>query len=899
MYITMKYGTPFLSMNIRVFALLLLFVFSVNMQVMAQETAAEQTQETAAEEVWYLNKEISGFEYVGLRVIGRVDMNNVLSNYRGQEFTSELLQEIQETLYELEFFQELIPEAKQGPNGELILSFTFIENPSISRIRFIGNERIGSSTLLGAVSVRRNEIVNDLKLKRDIQELTKTYYNQGYPNVQIDYQTIPDEVLKNKVEVLFTIVENSRITISEIAFVGNNFYSDEKLTSIISSKVRSIFQKGTFSDIQIANDKRLIEEEYSRQGFIDAKVVDVITEKIQDPEDNVSSNVKVRFVISENSQYILGDISFGGNLVFSTEELRRLFVIQENDILDFTKIQVGYDALRLKYADEGFIFNRFVIDEDKDENIKKISYSIEIEEYGQSHIENIIFRGNITTKDFVVERELVFEEGDLFSSRALKQSRLNLLGTRYFKNVIPETKPGSVPGLVDLVLNLEEDSSRDIRVGLTFGGSIEFPVSLYLTWNQSNLFGRGLTWNNSVVASYGEQTFESTFIEPYFLGSAFLLSASLFFTHEIITNASQDIRSPFLNGEGGSVNYDPYTGKYVFTSPTTHNGVSYAAGDPFPGTPSSSQISDLGLEVDRDFFGSFLNSIYNNSLMDYDSYRIGGSLGTGYTYRTPFGNFGTRVSLGSTFSYVYYDKLSFRSANLQTRKNLETWRVFNSLSLTLFYDSRDLYFAPSSGFYVKQNFTFVGGLLFGDSHFIRTNTLAEAHVTLFDWQLLSNWSWKMVLAGQTSFSSIIPQFFYPQGSSFATDGPTFSQKLRLNGITDARGWYRIYNGEATWNSWVELRMPLFEDIIWWDQFFEVAALWTSYKDLNIYDTNVYFTFGSGFRFVLRQFPLRVYFAKRFLLQDGVIDWQRGNLTASSNVNDDSGIDLIFSISIFE
>lgn len=848
---------------------------------------------------WFLNKKISGFQYEGLKVISRADMNNVLSDYVGKKFTYELLQEIQQVLYEINFFEELTPEARRGPNDELIIFFTFLEHPSVSRIKFVGNKKKGISTLLSSINLRRHEIVNDIKLQQSVRELEKYYYGQGYPKAEIRYELEPDPNVPEKVIVTFFVTENNRISITAISFTGNKIFSEKKLEGIISSRKKSIFNKGTYSEEQITNDRRLIEEAYQQKGFIEAEVLDVNVSEAEDPDTPESVQIELQFIIKEGVQYFLNDIELFGNIVFSTEELRKLFPIKNGDILNVSKLQAGYAALGQHYSNEGFMFNNYNVEEERDDTTNKITYKIFIQENKQSHIENIILRGNIVTKDFVIERELGFEEGEVFSARAIAKARNSLLSTRYFKNVIPETKPGSENFLVDLILNLEEDRSRDIRVGMTFGGSVEFPISLFFSWNQPNLFGRGLTWNNSIVASFGEQSIKSVFIEPHFLGSDFLLSASVLFSHEIVNNVPQDLTPPFLNSEDQSVNYDPYTEKYVFTGTKNYNDNSYESGDPFPGTPTESEITSLGLKTDSDYFSSYLNSVHNNSLMSYDVYQLGFTLGSGYTYAAPIGNLGVKVNAGPTFSYVHYDKTSFRAANIQIRKNLENWRVFNSLGLTLFFDNRDIYFMPSSGYRVQQSFIFVGGLLFGDAHYIKTNTTAEAHFTLFDWKVAQNWSWKMVLSAQTSFSTILPQFFYPSGTSYETDGPTYHQKLRLNGISNARGWYRIYNGEAVWNTWLELRMPLYEPVIWWDQIFEVAALWPKLSDLGSENTKYYFTFGSGFRFVLRQFPLRVYFAKRFLVQEGEVQWQRGNLTSSDDLADTSGLDLIFTISIFD
>jgi len=55
-----------------------------------------------------------------------------------------------------------------------------------------------------------------------------------------------------------------------------------------------------------------------------------------------------------------------------------------------------------------------------------------------------------------------------------------------------------------------------------------------------------------------------------------------------------------------------------------------------------------------------------------------------------------------------------------------------------------------------------------------------------------------------------------------------------------------------------------------------------------------FTIGSGIRFVIPQFPIRLYLAKRFEIdENGNVDWQTGNLFSGGD--EGRGLDLVFSI----
>lgn len=865
---------------------------SVHIYAQDESGVAEDTE-------WYNDRPISAFEFKGLSSVSRLDMQNVLSEYKGKKFTIELLNEIQNTLYELEYFEEVTPEAQRGFNDELILIFTVVERPTINKIEFTGNQVIGDTALRSSVTIRRNDIFNTFKADDEVKAIKRKYFDQGYPSVQVDYTTRPADNGKNQLVLEFLIQEGGRIVVKELNFEGNEILRDGKLRRTISTKKKTLINKGTFSEELLESDKEAILQQYFKRGYIDTRVVDIIVNKEDDPQKEGGTAVELTYILQEGSLYTFDSITFQGNEIYSSEELIKLFPLKKGDKMDMTRFQRGYDRMRLKYADQGFIFNFYDYEEIRDTDVNSLAFIITVEELDQSHIENIIISGNIKTKEYVIRRELGISEGDVFSASALNYARQNLMGLRFFNSVVPDSRPGSAPGLIDLIFNVEESLTRDIRVGATFGGSSEFPLSLFLSWNQPNLAGRGLILSISGSGSPFEQTISSSFTDPNFLQSPFSFSTGLAFSHEQVNNVPQDITAPYYDAGDTGINYDGYSGHYVFTKSHTINGVTYSAGDPFPGKPSDDDITKYDLRKDSEYFGANNRSVYNNSTMTYDNFRISYTIGTGYQYRIPWGRLGTTMSIGPIFNFLYYDANLYRPADSKIRDNLNNLKVYNVYSIKGYYDGRDLSYIPTKGAYVSQKFDFYGGLLFGDAHFIRSTSVVEGHVPLLNWKMFENWSWKIVLAGQSVFTTILPQYFYPPGTSFETHGPTYLQKLDLNGTYNSRGWSRIRNGMATWNNWVELRMPLYETVIWWDQFIEASRLWSNVDHIpQSFDLPEYrFTLGTGFRFVIPQFPIRIYLGKRFNFNDeNELVWQTGNLSGT-DAEEGSGLDLIFTLGI--
>jgi outer membrane protein insertion porin family len=114
-----------------------------------------------------------------------------------------------------------------------------------------------------------------------------------------------------------------------------------------------------------------------------------------------------------------------------------------------------------------------------------------------------------------------------------------------------------------------------------------------------------------------------------------------------------------------------------------------------------------------------------------------------------------------------------------------------------------------------------------------------------------------------------------------------------------RGWVSKYRerGNALWENWAEIRMPVVPGILALDGFFDAAVKKDTPYDMfhNLWIEDMLFSLGAGFRFAIPQFPFRFIFAKRFVVRDGHIEWQTGSLWRNGDPG--SGIDFVISFAI--
>ncbi|WP_455383078.1 outer membrane protein assembly factor BamA [Salinispira pacifica] len=864
-----------------------------------QATPSDQAappQDTGSSE-WYLGKPIRNIEFKGLKTVSESELRGIVDPYIGQKFTDSLFLDLQRKLYALGYFDQIVPRAiKADPQGSaVILQFEVKERPVVSDVKIEGNSRVRTSDILDVVLLKPGDMVTNAKIRLDEDAIKNLYLERGFPNATVSGSTQTDK--DGKTTLVFSIDEGNQTIIKQIKFSGNTYASDSTLRGVIKSKEQSLFNSGVYQESLLEQDKQLIVKYYQDHGYVDAKVTD-ITKDFQTEEKDKRSLVTLTYYVDEGQQWTFGGVKFEGNSIFTTEKLSRYFKIRPGDVLNKSKIEDGYNAVANLYAENGYIFNQINLEQQRDPATRTISYTVKIVELNRAHIENIIIKGNTKTKDFVIRREIPLEPGDIFSAAKIRQGLQNLTNLQYFQSITPETPQGSVPGLMDLVLNVEEANTADVRFGVSFGGNTSFPIAGQVSWQDRNFRGLGETIGAQLSVSPAEQTVAFNYTQPWLFNKPISAGVNFSVDRATITGVPQDILYPqFPNStDSGSVP-DPFTGVYVFSKDTDFGGTIYKAGSPFPGTAAQAQplIANGTLETDYAYAGGTTAAIPSSYLMSYINWNI--SLGTNLGYRIPtrVGRLGLGTGLSTSLNYVNYDDSVYRPWDETIRTSHQSWYFTNKWSFTTYLDTRDITYSPSNGYYFREDLTLAGGFLFGRSQFINTSTTLEGFLTLWDLPVTDSWSWKMVLAAHTALSVLLPQFWVPPSADANGNPyvPNAIDQLYIDGMTVGRGWPRTA-GQALWDNWVELRMPLAPQVIWFDMFFEGASLWDSYRNINMGDINNFdFSFGAGFRFVIPQFPIRLYIAKRFKFVDGHFEWVQGGLFNAGSPT--GGVDFVFSI----
>ncbi len=653
-------------------------------------------------------------------------------------------------------------------------------------------------------------------------------------------------------------------------------YTADQLKGLMDTKTQFwIFQEGLFKEASLTKDLKTIEAFYGKNGYIDARVIDVERNIVRD-EATKKDMLNLVITIREGTPLIFGGFQFQGNRIFTTDILQAQIRSPVGKTINKEILEADYQRVIDLYFENGYIFNDFNRQETR--NGATASYQVSIVERPRAHIENITVKGNTKTKDKVILREIPLEPGDVFSKAKFVEGIQNLYNLQYFTTVTPDTPRGSTDGLMDLVLNVEEGKTADISFGVSFSGTANFPISAQIKWTEKNFMGTGQTVGVDSTFSPIQQSINLNYTENWFLDQRITLGGQIGVSHLSDTLVDQDILGPTYSSKEIPDPYDD--GQYVFTQTTTFAGRVYNAGDLFPiRNPTDGMISQYNL-ITQYQYDVNNGTVKKNAQMSYDSWQFTVGVNTGYSWYTPFGRFGLGTGEKNILQLVTYDSKVYRPDNQAVRDNLNVWLLDNQWWTRATWDTRDLVYNPTTGFYASETITLGGGFLGGNTHFSRTDTKAEAYVKLLSVPVNDNYLFQLVFKARTAFSFLGASLGGPNALLVE---PT--DEIYIDGMLYGRGWGYQVDGKASWASGIELRTPFpyAEKLLWIDTWIDQNILIdidTSPSLSNPFVrplTDQKFAWGTGLRIVSPQFPIAIYLAKPFVFDsNGHIVWTTGD-----------------------
>jgi outer membrane protein insertion porin family len=532
-----------------------------------------------------LSPVVQRIEFQGNRRIRSETLRARIFTREGDNFNEEALRRDFQALWNTQFFEDVKLEVQDSPdraNAKIVI-FHVSERPIIRRIRYDNIHSVSESDILdrfkeAKVGLTVESQFDPTRIKKAqvvLQHLLGEHGRQ-FAKVTPTYERIP---ASNAVILIFKVVEGPKVKVGKITFVGNHAFSNRRLVRAmrhsrpygIPLRIASIsVGSKTYDQRKLAEDLEVgIRGLYQDNGYFKVLVKDPVTETVDVDRHGLplplpkvgrkhgkATNIKIE--IEEGERYRMGRLVIRSSdpdqgLHLKVDALKSIFPLKPGDIFGTDKVRKALEDYRKVYGDYGYIDFTSEPLTDVDEAAKIVNLTLIFSEEKSYTVRRIEFNGNLTTRDKVIRREILLDEGNTFNQRLWELSilRLNQLG--YFDTIKPEhaeLKRNVKDATVDINLKVKEKGKQSI--GLNGGLSGLAGTFIGLNYQTNNFLGLGETLTFSAEFGDRQRQFLFSFTEPYLFDRPIATGFSLF---DSKFNYNQSRETSILLGQ--QINLDP------------------------------------------------------------------------------------------------------------------------------------------------------------------------------------------------------------------------------------------------------------------------------------------------------------------------------------------------------
>ncbi|MCA1603513.1 MAG: outer membrane protein assembly factor BamA, partial [Acidobacteria bacterium] len=486
---------------------------------------------------------VESVDITGNRRLRKDDVLYYVQTRAGDPFNEEQIQRDLQAILALGFFDKTFTRVltADGARGGVDVIFEVRELPIIRDLQFEGLKSVAESDVLKAfrerrVGVSKESIYDPVKVRNAIRVLKELLAARGHPNATIEEQG--EEVSATSRAITFVINEGDRVRVVEVQFEGNTVFSDGKLRGAMKYvKEAGLITRFKGQDIldreKLEVDLRLVDNYMRSKGYLQARHGEPRVEGVGPRRtgffiplpflSSVDEGLRVTIPITEGKLYRIGEMKIDGNSIFSEEQIRSIIGLNKGDIANGEKISKAlFENLKKYYGAQGFIEyaaepNPTFKDNPQNPNEGIVDFVVTIEEGKQFTLRRLEFVGNTFTRDNVLRREVLINEGDIYNLSYWEYSVVKLNQSGYFepidKDKDADFRTNDEEATVDINLKVTERGRQQISFN---GGISGIGGSFFgLEYSTNNLLGRGEILSLNLAAGNRQRSIQFSFTEPY------------------------------------------------------------------------------------------------------------------------------------------------------------------------------------------------------------------------------------------------------------------------------------------------------------------------------------------------------------------------------------------------
>ncbi len=498
---------------------------------------------------------IEGITFRGSRRVPQDTLRALIRTRAGDVYNEEALRRDFMLLWNSNRFDDIQLQTEKGERGGIIVTFVVTERPVVRDIKYEGLKSASTSDVLDRFKERKVGLVVESQYDPNVinhaavvlKELLAERGHQ-FATVTPDLRRIPPASL----EVIFQVDEGPKVKVGKITILGNEAFSQRDVIRAMKNLrplgiphsifLEDLFAK-TFDSQKLEEDKERIRDAYQKEGYFTAKALEQTlklhttggaTGGIHIPiikENKLGQAQDINLPVEEGQRYYLAKLDFSGVKLFrSTQFMTRIFQMQTGDVFSTEKLRNGIKQMTKLYSLYGYIDYVGEPQIDIEPNTNKVDLTINVDEGKQFFVRRIEFTGNTTTRDKVIRREILIDEGDVYNSQLWDASILHLNQLGYFEalkeneSYTLNRNPGS--NTVDINLKVKERGKNSISLNGGVSGIAGTFVGL--NYSTNNFLGLGDTLSIGGQVGTLTDSVRIGFTEPYLFDKPLQAGISLY-----------------------------------------------------------------------------------------------------------------------------------------------------------------------------------------------------------------------------------------------------------------------------------------------------------------------------------------------------------------------------------
>ncbi|AOE50356.1 outer membrane protein assembly factor BamA [Kangiella sediminilitoris] len=411
---------------------------------------------------------------------------------------------------------------KEGDTLKVIV----VERPIISSIIIEGNKVLKTEQLedgMKNAGIAKGEVLDNFVLDKIEQGIADQYFSNGHYHLDVEKKVV--ELSRNRVQLRINIKEGGSARIKEFNLIGNNIFPDEELISQFELSTGGLFtfitDDNKYSSNTLEKDLETLTSYYKDRGYLKFSVDSTEISLSENAED-----IYITIGMSEGEIYKVSDIDIIGDFTVKEEAIRRLIPLKSGDVYSAAAMTFAEEQIKQLLGLYGYAYAEVRTMPEVQEDTAEAKLTVIVDPGERYYVDNVNFKGNLTTDENVLRREARVTEGAALSSAQVERTKLRLQRLPFIEDVKVDTvKKEGTTDRADVNFTVKERNAAQISGGFGYNDFYGFSINGELS--HQNFLGTGNSASIGVNTNKAVKSANISYTDNYFTQDGIGLNTTL------------------------------------------------------------------------------------------------------------------------------------------------------------------------------------------------------------------------------------------------------------------------------------------------------------------------------------------------------------------------------------